>query len=305
MQVLDLLRSGDLRPSRALGQNFVADANTVRRIARLSGVGPDDRVVEIGAGLGSLTLALAETGAAVTAVEVDRHLLPVLRELCEPAGVRVVAEDATRLDWGVLLGPGGPGGPGGPERPWTLVANLPYNVAVPIVIRALEEAPAVGSLLVMVQREVGERLVATAGDPAFGAVSVKIRYWGRPSLVGRVPASVFVPRPKVESVLVRIELHRDGADAAARTGMSPWPLDPAAYQRVFAVVRAGFAQRRKMLRRSLDGVVPPEAFTATGVPPTARAEELDLHRWVALARWAPGDPPAVPEPAVAPGERGW
>ena len=163
--------ANDLRPRRSLGQNFVADANTVRRIVRLSGVASGDHVVEVGAGLGSLTLALAETGAEVTAVEVDPAVLPVLREQVEPRGVRVVEGDARTLDWNELLGEAGS---------WSLVANLPYNVAVPLVVRVLEEAPRIASLLVMVQREVGERLAARSGEEAYGAVSVKVAYWAPP-----------------------------------------------------------------------------------------------------------------------------
>jgi 16S rRNA (adenine1518-N6/adenine1519-N6)-dimethyltransferase len=274
-----LLADNDLRPSRALGQNFVADGNTVRKIVRLAGVGPGSRVVEIGAGLGSLTLALAEAGASVTAVEIDRHVLPVLRAQVEPVGVRVVEADALQLDWGELLGAeDGAASPAPAPGPWSLVANLPYNVATPLVVNVLEQAPMVGSLLVMVQREVGERLAASARDEAYGAVSVKVAYWADASVVGRVPASVFIPRPKVESVLVRMVRH-------------PVPDGPAGtvpYQRLFEVVRAGFGQRRKMLRRSLDGVVSPEAFEAAGVAPTARAEELDLDEWGRLAAWVPG-----------------
>ena len=284
-----LLKAHDLHPSRALGQNFVADANTVRRIARLAEVGPGDRVLEIGAGLGSLTLALVETGAQVTALEVDRHVVPLLRTQVEPAGVRVVEADALTVDLaGVLEDGDGPGpGAAGPPGDWALVANLPYNVAVPLVVRVLEEAPRVRSLLVMVQREVGERLAAGVGDDAYGAVSVKVAYWATAALVGRVPATVFVPRPKVESALVRLVRH------AAPAGVRPGPGSPA-YDRLFTVVRAGFAQRRKMLRRSLDGVVDPAAFAAAGVAPTARAEELDLAAWEGLAAW-------VPEGAVSPG----
>src|SRR5579864_7559279 len=132
-QISELLARHELRPSRALGQNFVVNANTVRRIARLAGVGPGDRVLEIGAGLGSLTLALAETGAAVTAVEVDRGLVPVLRSVVAPAGVTVVEGDALQLDLPALLG----------DVPWVVVANLPYNVATPLVVRLLEEVPAI------------------------------------------------------------------------------------------------------------------------------------------------------------------
>jgi 16S rRNA (adenine1518-N6/adenine1519-N6)-dimethyltransferase len=275
-EIHELLEVNDLRPSRALGQNFVADGNTVRRIVRLAGVGPGQQVVEIGAGLGSLTLALVEAGASVTAVEIDRHVLAVLRSQVEPLGVRVVEADALRLTWSELLGDG--------PTPWSLVANLPYNVAVPLVIRVLEEAPQVSSLLVMVQREVGERMVARAGDDAYGAVSVKVAYWATAALVGRVPASVFIPRPRVESVLVRMDRHPP-------TG-PPGPDGPGSerYERLFTVVRAGFAHRRKMLRGSLVGTVSGEAFEAVGIRPTARAEELSLPEWERLAAWPAGEP---------------
>jgi len=260
-----LLADHGLRPSRALGQHFVTDPNTVRRIARLAGVGLGDRVVEVGAGLGSLTLALAETGADVVAVELDRHLVPVLTGVVEGTGAVVVQADALVLDWDDLLGDDASG--------WSLVANLPYNVATPIVLRVLEEAPQVGRLLVMVQREVAERLAAGPGDPAYGAPSVRVAYYATASLVGRVPASVFYPRPAVESALVAIARRPEPA------------VDPALVDedRLFGLVRAGFAQRRKMLRRSLEGLVAPEAFSEAGVPPTARAEELGVEAWGRLA----------------------
>jgi 16S rRNA (adenine1518-N6/adenine1519-N6)-dimethyltransferase len=279
-----LLEANDLHPSRALGQNFVADGNTVRKIAHLAGVGPGSKVVEIGAGLGSLTRALAETGAEVTAVEIDRRIVPVLRSQVEPLGVRVVEADALSLDWSALLDDPSSMTNGTDSEAsgagWSLVANLPYNVAVPLVVRVLEEAPPVASLLVMVQREVGERLVAQAGDEAYGAVSVKVAYWAQASVVGKVPASVFIPRPKVESVLIRLD-RRPAPEGAAGT---------VSYDRLFSVVRAGFAHRRKMLRRSLDGVVDSEAYAAAGVEPTARAEELGLDAWGRLAAWPPTDP---------------
>ncbi len=289
-EIHELLLANDLRPSRALGQNFVADGNTVRRIVRLAGITPGRPVVEIGAGLGSLTLALVEGGAEVTAVEIDRHVLPVLRAQVEPHGVRVVEADALVLDWTELLSTAPDGSP--TDGPWTLVANLPYNVAVPLVIRVLEEAPQVASLLVMVQREVGERLAAAAGDEAYGAVSVKVAYWATAKVVGRVSASVFIPRPNVESVLVRLDRR------PPRAG----PGDPA-YDRLFAVVRGGFAHRRKMLRRSLEDLVRPEAFESAGIPPTARAEELALDDWERLAGWRPEGrdphPGSGAHPAVA------
>lgn len=264
---MDLLARHHLRPSRALGQSFVVDPNTVRRIARLAGVGAGDRVVEIGAGLGSLTLALAETGAQITAVELDRRLVPVLRSVVEPAGVEVVEADALALDWRTRLTGDGP---------WVLVANLPYNVATPLVLDLLERVPAIGRMLVMVQREVGERLAASVGDPAYGAVSVKVAYWAVARVAGPVPPTVFVPRPKVESVLVSI-------DRRAGPAVDP---DAVPYDQMFALVRAGFAQRRKMLRRALAGVIATDAFVAAGIAPESRAEELDVLAWGRLAACA-------------------
>jgi 16S rRNA (adenine1518-N6/adenine1519-N6)-dimethyltransferase len=266
VDVRRLMGDHELRPSRALGQHFVADPNTVRRIVRMARLDASSHVVEIGAGLGSLTVELARTGAEVVAVEVDRHLLPVLHSVLDGvSNVRVVHGDGLRLDWRQLLGSSGP---------WSLVANLPYNVATPMVLRVLEAAPQVGSMLVMVQREVGERLAAAPGEGAYGAVSVKLRYWAHATVVGTVPPTVFVPRPSVDSALVRI----DRRDVPA--------VDPSvvSYERLRAVVDAGFGHRRKMLRRSLAGVVGPERFAEAGVLPTARAEELDVAQWGALAR---------------------
>jgi 16S rRNA (adenine1518-N6/adenine1519-N6)-dimethyltransferase len=264
-QVRDLLAEHGLSPSRALGQNFVADPNTVRRIARLAGVGPGDRVVEVGPGLGSLTVALAETGAEVTAVELDRRLLPVLRSVVEPLGARVVEGDAMALDWDKVLVVDGDGG----DR-WALVANLPYNLATPLVLELLARVPAIDRMLVMVQREVGERLAAAPGSKAYGIPSVKVAYRAEAEVVGRVPPTVFIPQPRVESALVRLR----------RLPEPPVDADP---DRLFRLVEAGFGQRRKMLRRSLASLVDPSAFERAGVRPDARAEELGLEDWARLA----------------------
>ena len=241
---------------------------------RLAEIGPGDKVVEIGAGLGSLTTALAATGASVTAVEIDRRLAEVLRTEAAPAGVKVVEGDALRLDWDSVLGSPG----------WVLVANLPYNVATPLVITLLETVPAIDRMVVMVQKEVGERMAAAAGEEAYGAVSVKMAYWAEASMAGRVPPTVFIPRPKVDSALVAIR-RRD------RPAVDPSVVT---YERLTTVVEAGFGQRRKMLRRSLASVVDPVAFQTAGVEPTARAETLTVTDWGRLAAVPP--PPAPPAP---------
>lgn len=164
-ELVALLKANGLTPSRALGQNFVVDANTVRRIARLAAVGPGDQVLEIGAGLGSLTLALVETGAVVRALEIDRHLIEPLRSVVEPLGVSVHRANALEANYDEILG----------SRSAVVVANLPYNVATPVVLHLLESQPLVTRLLVMVQKEAGERLAAHAGDPAYGAVSLRVQ----------------------------------------------------------------------------------------------------------------------------------
>ena len=253
-----LLADHGLAARRDLGQNFVADPNTVRRIARLAGVGPDDHVLEIGPGLGSLTLALAETGATVRAVEVDHGVVPVLRDVVRDCpNVTVIEGDAMKLDWREVLA--------GHDR-WVLVANLPYNVATPLLLDLLDDVPAIHRMLVMVQKEVAERFCAVPRTPAYGAVTVKIAYWGTARIAGLVPASVFVPRPNVESALAEITRR----DTPATTA------DPA---HLFHLVRTAFGQRRKMLRRSLHGVVEPEVFEAAGIDSQRRPEELDVVEW--------------------------
>ena len=287
-EVARLLREHHIRPSRALGQNFVTDPNTVRRVARLSGVGPGDRVVEVGAGLGSLTLALGETGAAVMAVERDRALVAVLREvLAEKApdgAVRVVEADAMGLDWHAVLQP---------ATGWVLVANLPYNIATPLVATLLDGVPQVERMLVMVQREVAERLAAGPGDPAYGAVSVKVAYWAEAELLGPVPESVFVPRPRVASALV--SLKRRPVPAVATEVVTA--------ERLFSLVRVGFAQRRKMLRRALASLgLPADVWSVAGVDGELRAEQLSVADWGRLAGAIAGGR-AVPANRAVPARR--
>jgi 16S rRNA (adenine1518-N6/adenine1519-N6)-dimethyltransferase len=256
----ELLRRYGLSPRRSLGQNFVVDPNTVRRVARLAGVGPDDHVVEIGAGLGSLTQALVATGARVTAIEVDEGLVRILRDTLPD--VEVISADVRDTDWDVLL----------EGRPAVLVANLPYYAATPIVADLLDEVPLIERMLVMVQAEVGQRLVAKPGSKTYGAVSVKVAYWAEANIVGFVPPTVFLPRPKVDSALV--DIRRRGVPAGP-AGVAPAEL--------FELVRAGFGQRRKTLRRSLSGLVEPVDFARAGVDPGRRAEQLAVEDWGRLA----------------------
>ena len=233
-----------------------------------AGIEPGDRVVEVGAGLGSLTVALAEVAAEVVAVEADRSVVPALREVVGGLDrVRVVEGDALRMDWPAEL-------PGGR---WRMVSNLPYNVAVPLVFRMLDEAPQVDRFLVMVQREVGERMAAAPGTKAYGAASVRLAYLAEVDVVRRVPATVFWPRPDVSSVLVRI-VPREPPVEAGREAL-------------FAVVEAGFAQRRKTMRNALIrmGLSPDGAQTALqscGLATDVRAEQLGLAEFACLAESA-------------------
>jgi 16S rRNA (adenine1518-N6/adenine1519-N6)-dimethyltransferase len=255
-----LARRHDIRPKKSLGQHFLVDPAMARRIAELAGIGPGDAVVEVGAGLGSLTVALAATGAPITAVEIDRRLIPALTEVTAGlSGVRVVQADAMAAPWDSILEGKGP---------WVLVANLPYNVATPVVLRFLQEEPRVERMLVMVQREVGERLAAGPGDEQFGAVSLRVAYHAEASVARRVPATVFWPVPNVESVLVRVERRR----------RPPVDTDPAA---LFAVIDEAFSQRRKTMRGALVRLgVDPQAAAAVledcGFDPRMRPEELSL-----------------------------
>lgn len=259
----DVLARHCVRPSKALGQNFVVDPNTLRKVVRIAAPGPHDVVLEIGPGAGGLTLELARVAGRVVAVELDRALLPVLAEtLAGVANVTVVHADAMRLDLAAT----------GANR---LVANLPYNIAAGVVVRALLEAPEIAALTVMIQREVGERLVATPGTKAYGHVSVVVAFLADASIATRVSRNAFYPVPGVDSVvlnLVRKGSHED--------------VD---LKRFVEVVRASFSQRRKTLRNALASLAgspvdAQRALEAARISPAARAEELDLESFVGLAR---------------------
>lgn len=257
-----LMQRHGLAPRRAAGQNFVVDPNTVTRIVAAAGVTPDDTVLEIGPGLGSLTLPLGRVARRVVAVEIDTGLAAVVADLTAPLGtVEVVTADALRTDLDSLLG-----------EPAMLVANLPYNVATPLLFAALDSRYVVGGY-VMVQREVGERWAAIPGDPAYAAVSVKVALAARAEIDLTVPRNVFLPVPNVDSVMVRVTRHPDAEPTSER-------------RRVAAVVNAAFAQRRKTLRnnlRSAYGDAGVAALEAAGLDPSARAETVDVTGFRALA----------------------
>ncbi|MGO4679373.1 16S rRNA (adenine(1518)-N(6)/adenine(1519)-N(6))-dimethyltransferase RsmA [Microbacterium sp. 2MCAF23] len=260
----------DVTPTKKLGQNFVVDANTVRKIVQAADVQPSERVVEIGPGLGSLTLAILETGATVTAVEIDHRLAARLPQTALERGVpegalTVVDADAMRV---TAL----------PGEPTVLVANLPYNVSVPVLLHFLETFPYLQRGVVMVQAEVAERLAAKPGSKIYGTPSVKAAWYGPWKLSGTVSRQVFWPVPNVDSLLVGF--HRDPQPRGSEEER----------RRTFAIVDAAFNQRRKMLRQALSGIFGSSAeasavLEAAGVAPTARGEDLtvdDYHR-IALA----------------------
>lgn len=278
-EVRALAEEFGVRPTKQLGQNFVHDANTVRRIVASAGVGPQDTVLEVGPGLGSLTLALLDVVDRVVAVEIDPKLAARLPatvadrapELADR--LTVVGADAMRVMPDDV-----------PGEPTALVANLPYNVAVPVLLHLFAEFPSLRTALVMVQAEVADRLAATPGNKVYGVPSVKANFFGAVKRAGHVGRAVFWPVPQVESGLVRIDRYTE----------EPWPMDAEHRRKVFAVIDAAFAQRRKTLRAALAGWAgsPVEAerrLVAAGIEPSMRGEKLDAAAFVRLA--------AVPETA--------
>jgi 16S rRNA (adenine1518-N6/adenine1519-N6)-dimethyltransferase len=272
-EIRDLAERLGVRPAKALGQNFVVDPNTVRRIARIAGCGPGDTVTEIGPGLGSLTLALLATGASVVAVEIDPVLagaLPATVEQYAPQDahrLRVINADAMTVD-AAQLAQGG-------EAPGFLVANLPYNVAVPVLLTALERIGSLATGLVMVQAEVAERLAAAPGEDAYGVPSAKAAWYAQVRRAGHVPRQVFWPVPKVESGLV-------GFTRRAA------PMTKATRDQVFSCIDAAFAQRRKTLRAALSGWAgspagAESALRAAGIDPSTRGERLSVEEFAAVA----------------------
>ena len=273
----------DVRPTKALGQNFVIDANTVRRIVRSAGLRSDDVVVEVGPGLGSLTLALLPLVAGLVAVEIDPRLADRLpRTVAEhrpdlAERLSVMAADALRVPGAEIAAAAG-------AAPTALVANLPYNVAVPVLLHLVDECPELRSMLVMVQAEVADRLTAAPGSRTYGVPSAKLAWWGRARPAGTVSRSVFWPVPGVDSALVAV---------TPRSAPVPTPpgMTAAEHKRAtFAAVDAAFAQRRKTLRTALvgwDGIDSPAAaeaaLRAAGIDPRLRGEALGIDEFARLA----------------------
>lgn len=267
-EVRELAARLDIRPTKTLGQNFVIDANTVRRIAERSGVQADDVVLEVGPGLGSLTLALLDRAEQVIAVEIDPRLaeqLPLTVEQHRPDcadRIDVIAADALRI---TQL----------PQSPTAIVANLPYNVAVPVLLHLLATFPSVRHGLVMVQSEVADRLAAAPGSRVYGVPSVKMQWFAQVQRAGSVAAHVFWPAPRVESGLVSFTCHAPPATMVSR-------------ERVFAVIDAAFSQRRKTLRAALASWAgsaqrAEEVLVAAGVDPSARGEQLRIESFTRIA----------------------
>jgi 16S rRNA (adenine1518-N6/adenine1519-N6)-dimethyltransferase len=268
-EVRELAERYGVRPTKRRGQNFVIDPNTVRRIVKLADVRTDDVVLEVGPGLGSLTLGLLDAADAVTAVEIDPVLAGALPETvaayrgAASGTLRVVTADALNVT--TLPGP----------APTAMVANLPYNVAVPVLLHLLATLPTVQRLLVMVQREVAERMAAAPGSRAYGVPSVKSAWYADVRLAGLVGRNVFWPAPNVESGLVALTRR---PPLVSRTGR----------EATFAVIDAAFAQRRKMLRTALAAVAGSAAVAATalesaGVDPTTRGEQLSVGDFARIA----------------------
>ena len=268
VEIRELAAELDVTPTKKLGQNFLHDPNTIRRIVAAADLSPEDRVVEVGPGLGSLTLGLLGEVAHVTAVEIDSRLAGKLPDTVAARAadfadrLSVVEKDALTVEAGEL------------GEPTALVANLPYNVAVPVLLHLLEVYPSIRRVLVMVQREVAERLAATPGSKVYGIPSVKASFYGPVRQAGTIGKNVFWPAPKIESGLVRIDCTR--------------PFDEALRPRLFALIDAAFAQRRKTLRAALAGFYgsaaqAEEALRAANIDPRLRGEKLGVKDFVRLA----------------------
>jgi len=268
-EIREIAKQLDLHPAKSLGQNFVIDGNTCRKIVRLANINNTDVVLEIGPGLGSLTIALLPEAREVIAVEIDRRLASQLAETMQnkipnhASKLQIINEDAQLVN---EL----------PQLPTALVANLPYNISVPVILHLLEKFPSINKGLVMVQAEVAQRLAAKPGNKIYGTPSVKAKWWAEMSIAGNVSREVFWPVPNVDSLLVGFQRGESPGDEALRV-------------KTFTVIDAAFSQRRKMLRSALSvwaggSSIAIEILEKAGVPQTSRAEELELKDFIAIAR---------------------
>ena len=261
----DMMEKHDLRPSKSLGQNFVVDPNTILKIIRAANIEKGEQILEIGPGLGSLTSQLSVT-SKVVAIELDRYLIPALEEVLNHFGkrenVEIVQEDAMKIDWQEFFAQR--------QGVWKMVANLPYNIATPLLVTLLENAPEIQAIYVMVQLEVGERFAASPKSKAYGIPSVKAQYWAETKVLGKVSPNVFLPVPKVDSAILQI-IRKP----------SPPEVNYANFSRL---IQTAFQHRRKMIRKSLNTLVPLANFSIAEVSPQARPEELSVTDWVKLAK---------------------
>ena len=261
----DMMEKHDLRPSKSLGQNFVVDPNTILKIIRAANIEKGEQILEIGPGLGSLTSQLSAT-SKVVAIELDRYLIPALEEVLNHFGkrknVEIVQEDAMKIDWQEFFAQR--------QGVWKMVANLPYNIATPLLVTLLENAPEIQAIYVMVQLEVGERFAASPRSKAYGIPSVKAQYWAETKVLGKVSPNVFLPVPKVDSAILQI-IRKS----------SPPEVNYANFSRL---IQTAFQHRRKMIRKSLNTLVPLANFSIAELSPQARPEELSVTDWVKLAK---------------------
>ena len=263
-EVRSLLDRYSIIPSRSLGQNFVIDPNIIRKIIRLAELQSEDQVLEIGPGIGALTCGLEEA-KRVIAIEFDRYLLPPLKETLQEAEMlektEILHADAMEIKWDEFFS----------TRPgtWKMISNLPYNISSTLLLNILDHAPQVTDLLVMVQREVGERFAAGPGTASYGIPSVKAQYWSEVSIVGNVPPKVFFPAPNVDSVMLKFSRRLD-----------PEKVD---LELMWRLLKIGFGQRRKMLRKSLKGYIGIAEFNSAGLDPKSRPQDLTVNDWVSLA----------------------
>jgi len=268
-EIREIAKQLDLHPAKSLGQNFVIDGNTCRKIVRLAEINNQDVVLEIGPGLGSLTIALLPVAREVIAVEIDRRLAGQLAETMQnkipehAEKLLIMNEDAQSIN---TL----------PKSPTALVANLPYNISVPVILHLLEKFPSINKGLVMVQAEVAQRLAAKPGNKIYGTPSVKAKWWAEMSIAGNVSREVFWPVPNVDSLLVAFTRGESPGDEALRV-------------QTFAVIDAAFSQRRKMLRSALSVWAGGSASAISileraGVAQTSRAEELELKEFISIVR---------------------